>query len=76
MVDVKDIYDIINDSDTMIELENVKADSDLKEFGADSLDMMTVLLNVQEKYGIEIPDDKIEDLSTIQKIADFISQMT
>jgi acyl carrier protein len=49
-------------------------DKPLREMGIDSLDMMLVFLNVQEKFGLdEIPDDEIKTLRTINQTAQYIA---
>ena len=44
-----------------------------QELGVDSLDVMTVFLSVQEKFGLEeIPDADIERLKTPSLLAEYI----
>jgi acyl carrier protein len=45
----------------------------LKELGVDSLDVMVVLLSIQEATGIIIPEEKVDDLNTPAKIAEFLA---
>ena len=40
-----------------------------EDLGADSLD---VLMSVEDEFGIEIPDDAIEDLKTIGNVVEYI----
>lgn len=45
----------------------------LRELGVDSLDVMMVLLSIQEATGIIIPEEKVDDLNTPAKIAEFLA---
>lgn len=48
-------------------------DALLRENGVDSLDMANILLSIEEKYGVKIPDEDIEKLDTINAIALYLS---
>lgn len=48
----------------------------LKELGVDSLEVMNVFLVIAEKYAIEIPDEEIDELDTIAKIAEYLGTRT
>lgn len=73
--DAKKIIQIISNSNTQIDFNTLTPDADLRDIGADSLDMMNILLAVQEEYGLEIPDEKIEDLSSVSDICDFVNSV-
>lgn len=48
--------------------ENARGINDhdpLRKQGIDSLDLMDFYLNIQEKYGIHIPDEDVEKLKTL-----------
>ncbi|NHC12545.1 acyl carrier protein [Motilibacter deserti] len=38
----------------------------------DSLSMMTVVVNAEERFGVKIPDDSVKDLKTVRDAVDFI----
>lgn len=48
-------------------------DALLRENGVDSLDMANILLSIEEKYGVKIPDEDIEKLDTINAIVHYLS---
>ena len=52
--------------------ENLRPDVKLTDQGIDSLGMFSVILSIQEKYGIEIPDDDIDLLNTIDDLTRYI----
>ncbi|MDD5722790.1 MAG: phosphopantetheine-binding protein [Syntrophales bacterium] len=44
------------------------------ELGVDSMDMATVVLVLQDEYGVAIDEDDYPKLGSIRKIADYIRQ--
>lgn len=56
-----------------IEAATITAESSLiTDLKADSMDIATLLLEVEEKYGIEINEDEIENLKTVGDIVKYI----
>lgn len=47
-------------------VEDVKPESRIKEdLGADSLDVLQLLMAIEDEYGIEVPDEKLATFSTV-----------
>ena len=58
-------------------LEKVTADAKIVEdLGADSLDVVELLSRLEDEYGIMIPDDEVENLVTVQDVANEIEKLT
>ncbi|MCD2497564.1 MULTISPECIES: acyl carrier protein [Microbacterium] len=38
----------------------------------DSISMMTIVVNAEEKFGVKIPDDEVKNLKTVGDAVDFI----
>ena len=38
----------------------------------DSLSMVEIAVAAQDKFGVEIPDDQLKDLTTVQHVIDFV----
>ena len=38
----------------------------------DSLSMMTIVVNAEEKFGVRIPDDEVKNLSSVGDVIKFI----
>ncbi|MBU0665004.1 MAG: acyl carrier protein [Proteobacteria bacterium] len=68
-----EVVKIIHDANTQIDFDKLSPEIYLRDIGADSLDMMTILLGLQDKYGIEIPDEAVEKLNSVAAICDFIN---
>lgn len=43
-----------------------------EELGADSLDMVEVIMDLEDEFGISIPDEAIPNLKTIKDLVDYI----
>src|SRR6059058_2234757 len=55
----------------------VKPEADLRrDLGLDSLDVATVAMALEEKLGVEVPDDALQNVETVQDAVTFLSQQT
>ncbi len=52
----------------------VPSASFIEDLGADSLDQVELVMAFEEEFGIEIPDDAAEKLTTVGKAVDYITQ--
>ncbi|MDR1499195.1 MAG: acyl carrier protein [Rickettsiales bacterium] len=52
----------------------VGTSSFVEDLGADSLDQVELVMAFEEEFGIEIPDDIAEKITTVQKAVDYIEQ--
>lgn len=43
------------------------------DLGADSLDLVDLLMSVEDEFGIEIPDEDVENIQTIGDIVEYIN---
>ncbi len=44
----------------------------IEDLEADSLDIVDMLMEIESEFGVTIPDDKIEDLKTVNDVIDYI----
>ncbi len=57
-------------------LEKVTPDAKIvDDLGADSLDVVELLSQLEEEYGIIIPDDQAESLATVSDVANAIEAL-
>jgi acyl carrier protein len=42
----------------------------------DSLSMVEIAVAAQDKFGVEIPDDQLKDLKTVQDVIDYVRRST
>lgn len=53
--------------------ETVTAESSFKEdLGADSLDLFELVMALEDEYSVEIPSEDLEQLTTVQKVMDYL----
>ena len=51
----------------------IKPESSFKDdLGADSLDLFELVMALEEEYGIEIPSEDLESITTVQQIMDYL----
>lgn len=67
------LADIINE-ETGVEQDEVQLDKSFTEdLDIDSLSMMTIVVNAEEKFGVRIPDEEVKNLTTVRSAVDFIT---
>ena len=56
-----------------VEEDSLKNDTDLQDdLGADSLDVVDLLMSIEDEFEIEIPDDQIENIRTVGELVNYI----
>ncbi|MDO4614297.1 MAG: acyl carrier protein [Lachnospiraceae bacterium] len=51
----------------------ITPETDLKEdLGADSLDLFELIMNLEEEYAIDIPQDDLEGMKKISDVMDYL----
>lgn len=56
-----------------LKVEDVKPESRfVEDLAADSLDVIQIVLKLEEEFDIEIPDDAVEQILTVQDAVDQI----
>ncbi len=55
-------------------IDNIDPQKDLASQGVDSLDTLSLLLLIQEKYGVQIPDEDIPKLETLNDIVEYVNK--
>ena len=46
----------------------------IDDLGADSLDIVELVMAFEEEFGVEIPDDAAEKITTVRDTIDYIDQ--
>jgi acyl carrier protein len=55
--------------------EEVKPEAKfVEDLGADSLDVVEMIMALEEKFEIEIPDSEAEKIQTVQDVVDYIQK--
>lgn len=60
-----------------IDKDSIEMNSKLAEdLGADSLDAIDIVMTIEDQYAIEVPDESIENMKTVEDIVSFIESNT
>ncbi len=58
-----------------VEADKVTQDAAfIDDLGADSLDIVELVMAFEEEFGVEIPDDAAEDITTVKDATDYIEK--
>jgi len=67
------LSEIVNEENGLAP-EAVELDKSFTEdLDIDSISMMTIVVNAEEKFGVRIPDEEVKNLKTVGDAVDFIS---
>ena len=70
------LAELINE-ETGVPVADVQLDkSFVDDLDIDSLSMMTIVVNAQDQFGVEIPDEAVTDLKTVGDAVTYISNAT
>ncbi|MCB2288386.1 acyl carrier protein [Clostridium sp. CS001] len=60
-------------SQLSIDEEEIKMESSFMDnLGADSLDIVELIMALEEEYEIEIPDEDVEKMATVSDVVEYI----
>ena len=60
-----------------ISTDDIKDDANvIEDLGADSLDVVELLMSFEDEFKVSIPDEKLEELKTIPQIVKVIDEYT
>ncbi len=60
-----------------LDIKEVTAESSfLEDLGADSLDVVELIMQMEEEFGLQIPDEDAEKIKTVQDAIDYIKKKT
>ena len=58
-----------------VEEESIKSEAHfVNDLGADSLDTVELIMEFEEEFGIEIPDDDAEKITTVGSAVEYIEK--
>jgi acyl carrier protein len=60
-----------------IDEEEIKMDSSfIDDLGADSLDIVELVMALEDEFDLEIPDEEAEKISTVADVVEYIKEHT
>ena len=58
-----------------VEEDSITADTNIADdLGADSLDVVDMLMSLEDEFDVEIPDEEIEKLHTVGDVVTYIEE--
>jgi acyl carrier protein len=58
-----------------VEIEKLKEDANfVQDLGADSLDVVELVMAFEEEFGIEIPDEDAEKIRTVGDVINYLKE--
>ncbi len=64
------VVDQLNISDP----DMITMDTTLEDLGADSLDMVEVIMAIEDEFDVQIKDEDLESLKTVANLIDYIGK--
>ena len=59
-----------------VEEDSIKSEAHfVNDLGADSLDTVELIMEFEEEFGIEIPDEDAENITTVGSAVDYIDKV-
>ena len=59
-----------------IEVDKIKPESEVvKDLGADSLDVVELMMTREDEYEVTLPEGEVEGIKTVQDIVDMLSKI-
>lgn len=73
-----EVFDRVRDivvEELGVEPEEVTPEASfLDDLGADSLDIVELIMAFEEEFDMEIPDEQAENINTVQNVIDYIEE--
>lgn len=70
---VGNIKEVIAEAEVLGDVAEMKNNIALSEQGIDSLDVVNVYLLIEEKFGVQIPDEDLARVQTIDSIVEYVN---
>lgn len=59
-----------------LEEDDVTLESNIAEdLGGDSMDVVDLIMSIEDEFGIEVPDEEVENIKTVGDIVNYIENV-
>ncbi|MCD7847773.1 MAG: acyl carrier protein [Oscillospiraceae bacterium] len=55
-----------------MDLSDITSESSFEDLGADSLDVVDVIMTLEDEFDMEIPDEAIEGMKTVGELVKYV----
>ncbi len=59
-----------------MDLGDITSESTFEDLGADSLDVVDVIMTLEDEFDMEIPDEAIEGMKTVGELVKYVEDNT
>ena len=59
-----------------VEADSISMDTSFEDLGADSLDVVDLVMTLEDEFDMEIPDEDIENVRTVGDIVKYLEEHT
>jgi acyl carrier protein len=56
-----------------ISAEDVPADGDLEALGADSMNVVDIVMELEDAYGLEVPEEAMEAVKLVSDLTNYVA---
>ena len=71
---IEKLFNIISE-EMDIDVEDISLDANIREdFDADSLDMIDIIMDIEDELSVEVPDEVLNDLITVNDVVEYIEE--
>ena len=71
-VEAAEIIDIVRNAGVTADVSELAEDSKFGELGIDSLDLASILLAVETRYDVKIPDERVDEMESVAAIVAYL----
>lgn len=68
------IFSIISEQLGISEDEITPDSSFMEDLGADSLDIVEVIMAIEEEFGVDVPDSIVEEMENVKFLIDYVEK--
>ena len=72
-ITIQEVRDVIESAETMADMDSLQNDVALTEQDVDSLDLANILLLLEERFDVKIPDEDTNQLQTVNGIVEYLN---
>ena len=71
-----DVKRMINEQLGISEDEITTGSNFLEDFGADSLEIIDLMMALESEFGLDVPEEEIEEMQTVGDVVNYITNHT
>ncbi|MCT7655662.1 phosphopantetheine-binding protein [Oceanimonas sp. NS1] len=74
MITFEKLVDVLKESGADVDFGSLTPEQKFENIGLDSLDMFNFFTEIDDKFGIDVPDEDFEQLDTMEKLKNYLEQ--